>query len=405
MVLATGLNAPVQPRDSSQGRPASYALDSFNFQHGNLIDCVCIVRAIGKSHLPRPSGTMATGVEKDFIRDISIEKGVVVDGSLPKGQTVSLVAFDPPDDLPIGYTGPRGGSGIKVVRRPSFVVGQRYLVLGLKAVDGKLYQASNLSEPRFLKEGMFIESRAPNEVSLLTAFPTNESQLMVTKDPSERLINALVDALPAVHGWDRDRLNYFLDISGGFGYDKYDPHPDSPLTEKLRSIARTTSDKTLRVDAYSVLVNWCVLGSEGPFFTALMDVANDTSFERELPVNPLFVRPGMIGEPKFGYRIEYDTQRCNDLAATARNGDVRRFLFEFGIQNPTKASLSTYVRMLDTEPKEFVDRVMLRKLARLANIPDKMPVFGVPPGKVMQECINRQELVTFWKSKYGLPPP
>jgi len=170
-------------------------------------------------------------------------------------------------------------------------------------------------------------------------------------------------------------------------------------------MAKNSLEKTFRVDAYSVLVSWCVLGSEGPFFDALMDVANDPNFVGQLPVDPRFVSPGQFGQPPIGYQLNYDKARCNNLAATAKNGDIRRYLFEFGLDNPSKLMLATYVRMLDTEPKEFVDRVMLWKLAFISGLSGKLPVYGVPPGKSMQECINRQELVAFWKSKYGPPPP
>ncbi len=380
-----------------KGTPDDYVLRELGFAHAGLIDGLCIVEAKGRVGEKRRGSENSSNSTSDFVKDIFIEKTVVVDGP-NKGSARNLVTFD--DAWKIGPNG-GGGAGIWVTTRPSFVVGKRYLALCSKPVDGKLYQPFNLFEAKFQREGRMVYADQANELSLLNAFPTAETHLPPINDPAQRLINALIDTLPETHGWNRERLVHFLRSSNGFGFDSTKNSEDTDLTKRMREMAQKTSDLSLRADIYSILVSWRVLGSEGPMFSALMDMANDTTYKRDLP-DPRFVRPGQYGEPAVGYSITFDHKRANNLASAASNEIVRHFLFEYGISHPSRADMASYVRMLDTEDKSFVDYIVLRTLASWEHLEDKRPIWGIPPGKKLQEVVNRDELITFWKKRYPL---
>ncbi len=310
---------------------APYVLDTLYFRQAGLVDRLCIVEARGKIHESRSIGQRRPGSPEALMMDadVSAEEVKIVDGP-GKDAVVRLVTYDPPGDVAPGSTG-TGGSGIPTVRRPSFVLGRRYLALALGQQDGKLYQPVSLAELRYLKESGFILPNGRDELSLLNAFPTEAYALPKAGDDSARLLYALMDALPAVRGWDRGRLIEFLHQSHGLGYDDSDPHPDDPATLRLRSIGQASTDPLIRLSAYTVLVNWRIVGSEGPFFTALMDAADASALDFELPYDPFFVQPGMPDHPAPGYRIDFDRQRARRLATAAKSEVIRNYLLKHAI--------------------------------------------------------------------------
>ena len=397
-LLVSVIAGSAQPVSSSADgdRPAAYALDSLYFQQAGLLDRVCIVQAKGQSRETRSAGNLEPGDQGAFARAVSIEEGMVVDGP-GKGGIVRLVAFDPPDDAQAPIPSAGGLSGGGVLRRPAFVVGGRYLALAIGSIDHRLVQPASLAEARYPKEGAYVRSTRADEASLLAAFPTDATALPDAKDPASRLVGALVDAIPAVRGWDRERLIYFLSNSHGLGYDRLTPHPEDAVTRRVQATAQAATDPTVRIAAYTVLVNWGILGSESSLFTALMDAADSPEPIRDLPDQPLSAYSG-DGAPE-GYRIAYDRARANKLAASGRNDTVRRYLFEFTASAPTIADKKLYVRNLGLEPREFVDRVMLRRLADWDAEADKKPILVNLPGKG-QEARGRDELIAYWKAKY-----
>lgn len=375
--------------------PYPYALDIMYFEQAGFLDRLCIVRA-EEAH---QAGRMKDGETGDASTvTLSVERGTVVDGP-GKGGTIRLVAYDAiPEPLPPGTT--QGGfSGIRHSRRPAFLVGWNYLALAAEPRDHVLYVPYSVDEARFLKQGGYVFPNVPSEAFLFNAFPTDATRLPDAKDPSARLLNALVDALPAVHGWDRDRLIKFLSFSGGLGYSDSGTHPDSAITRRLRAMAKAATDPILRVDALTVLMNWHIMGTEGPFFDALMEVADLPGFGGELPSTAFFTSPGWDGVPS-DYRLTYGFARARALASSARNGLVRRYLFEHAIVDPTPADKARYARQMDREPREFVDRVMLKRFAEWDGENDKEPVLKTPPGKFYGEAENHAALVTYWQAKY-----
>ena len=394
ILMSSASQAPPVPGGERPYTYARYTLDALDFRQADLIDRLCIVEAQGRSRESRATGDADLRHPQVRVADVSVEEGKVLDG-LGKGRPVKLVAFDPPDDPPPGTT--QGGwSGGIVTRRPAFAVGKRYLALAVSPQEGRLYQPFSLDEPRFLKEGRYIAPGGRDELSLLAAFPTEATALPTDADPARRLLDALVDALTATRGWDRERLVYFLSRTGeGNGFD---PRPDAPAADRLRTLAKATRDSLVRLSADAVLVNWRVLGSEGPFLAALMDAADAPPLDFRLPDVPMFAIGHLSVPPD--YRVAYDRSRANRLAALAPNDVVRHYLFEHAAENPSPEDKALYARNLALEPAEFVDRVMLKRLAQWDGEP--APVLTTPPGRVYPEAADRAALIAHWRAKYPM---
>lgn len=358
----------------------------------SAITFVAIIEAKGHHEVPRKV-YLSTDHRDGWV---IVEDVRVVDGlGIAPGTSVELVAEqEPPPGISQSRNHPEP--------RPTFEPGKSYLVFGLRPVEGKLYLPGELWTPQGASRYEYLPVDKPDEISMLTAFPTPATSLPKAVDAKDRLVKALIQALPMVSDpWDADRLMNLLNQSQSKAASEI--MPENEYTKMLHDIVAKGDNRVAAFSAQSLLVRWNVEGTKAPFIAMVLKMAADPSFKVSYSQLPSGVTT-IWRLPSRDDPIKYDLAKANLLAATSPSREFRDYLFR-ECARPTNASEWTLlVHSMTSQPRSYVDEFMLPQFAKWSgDEKGKLPVGKVVDPNKGIEVVNHDALVAYWNNLYPWP--
>jgi len=324
------------------------------------------------------------------------DEALVVDSTaFEKGARVEIVA--PSRDI----------SGNKLY---PLVPGELYLLISMKGQGGKLgFPGSDLSHigdkfgpAQFL---YVVQQHDPSEVAGLAVFHTHANKLPKAGNPGEQLVLALVDSLDGAAPDDSLRTAAFLKTMRPpeFGeMETSQSYADNGLTRRMRSMAAAAPNPYVKAKILQVLMNWHVLGVEGPFVRAVAKAGATEAWAFTDPRDELWVDLG-FGGTRPGYLPDLPGGNfCVDAIVNSKSPAVRYFFAAHMFNKMDATDLALLVPVLESGSNQLQE-VLLGLFAARSGEKNYAPQFEIANGR--RQVKDKDALIGHWKARFAAPPP
>jgi hypothetical protein len=179
--------------------------------------------------------------------------------------------------------------------------------------------------------------------------------------------------------------------------------PDSDLCKKIWQIGESKTDPYQRALVFQLLVNWHVLGSQGPYLQAVAACAQEPGRwlypTKDVPTMADLQFSQSSPDPA-AWRS--DSQAMAGMALASKDPYLTAYLVSQIDLPPPADSIKGLAGLLKVDDKQLKYILVTRFHEWLGDpntAPDDEPVDG------LRQCINLDALVNYWKAKFGIKWP
>lgn len=305
--------------------------------------------------------------------------------------------------------------------------GRRYLMFSVRrsdpnwvsffAVDqvagsGSLHHPSR--EYELHDQGYQIERKSNEEIDAMALLPTKATKLAPDDDPGRRVAKSLVECFVGADAYTAAMVCNALFGPRWPGYwTMTEPVPtisDSPMSLALRQVA-DASPPPIRYRIYHLLNDWQIPGTERPEMQALLACATSSDhFDQPDDRLDLPQYVYIDGYPEVDRQADHglvDPEQWYQAITHATNVRVRNLLLTTTVPGVLSTERETVVAGFLNQPNPMIQRFIVYHLA--ANLKDETHIphsQEVRHGKeVVTEWPDLDEMVTYWRNYYHIPPP
>lgn len=358
----------------------------------DALDGVAIVRANGRESV--------TNLSQVFV----VERVVVLDAAFslrgdarlvvpPAGRHESLAALTP---------------------------GKTYLVLGTMPKDGAMrsFRGNDREDPGWRP---FADATA-GDFAGLGRVATRQTRLSPGDGRLEVVQNSIADAFRGASDEEARDLRAFMDNLRGLAFpgqpefnsrpeDAFSPgREESPLVRRIRA-AIASERPYVRVQALAALNSWLVRYTQDDLLDAILDCGSDPTLFKDGDWIPDIVHrnrePGW-GVPPDERRRPYNLQDGIARLESARNVAVKRYILREGFPAPGDDLKRRFARMLN-DPDRHCRAFVARQLAGWERDYEKGPQIeygrNLDTGEATYAFPNLEEVLPYWRQRYGVPEP